>query len=89
MTKGEELTIRRCFGTVALVVGTSQSRDPLFQRDPKWLGLVLGAAVLEFVNGTAVSALFPSLSTFDFYSYYALPGGFLGIIVAYFLYWSA
>jgi len=75
---------------VALVIGARRSRDPLFRRSLKWLGLVLIVVLLTFVNDTVISFLLPNLSTFDFYySYYALPSGLLSIVYTYFLYRSA
>jgi hypothetical protein len=74
----------------ALVIGARRSRDPLFQRNLKWLGLVLIVVLLEFVYDTVSASLFPNLSQFDFYySYYALPTGLLAIVASYFLYRSA
>jgi hypothetical protein len=74
----------------ALVIGARRSRDPVFQQNLKWLGLVLIVVLLEFVYDTVSASLFPNLSQFDFYySYYAVPFGLLAIIASYFLYRSA
>jgi len=74
----------------ALFIGARRSRDPFFQTSLKWLGLVLIVVMLQFVVDTSLSFLVPNLTNFTYYySYYALPSGFLSIVYTYFMYRSA
>jgi hypothetical protein len=73
----------------ALVIGGRRSRDPIFRRSLRWMGLVLIMVVAVFVDETLISSL-PWVTEFEFYySAYGLPAGVLSAIAGYFLYRSA
>jgi hypothetical protein len=82
------VTILFIIGGPALLIGARRSRDRTLRGSLKWLGAALVLTVASFVEGTAVISL--GVSQFDqFYSYQALPGAIITILIAYALYRSA
>ncbi len=75
-------------GGAGVLIGARRSRDPVLRRSLKWLGV---AIVLLFPTISATIVLGAlGVSTFDqFYSFAALPGGAIAILLAYALYRSA
>jgi hypothetical protein len=82
------VTILFIIGGPALLIGARRSRDPTLRGSLKWLGVALLLTIASFVEGTAVISL--GVSQFDqFYSYQALPGAIITMLIAYALYRSA
>jgi predicted membrane protein len=74
-------------GAPALLIGARRSRDTVLQGSLKWLGVVFALIVVSILEGN----FFPSgINQFNqYYSYYAIPGGIIGILSAYAIYRSA
>jgi hypothetical protein len=76
-------------GGPALLIGAKRSRDPILRGNLKWLGLALVFAVLFAVVDAVGFSTF-GLSNFQFfYTYDALPGGVLWILIGLAFYKSA
>jgi hypothetical protein len=74
---------------IAIFVGARRSGDIVLRSSLKWIGALLLVTILSFVVDTSEAALVTNLSysTYDyFYSYAALPGGAVYVVMGYCLY---
>lgn len=76
-------------GSPALLIGARRSRDLVLRGSLKWLGLALLLLIAVLVEDSIVLSI-PGISVFESnYSYPALPGAAMLILISYALYRSA
>lgn len=77
-------------GGPALLIAARRSRDPLLRGSLRWLGLVLLMVVVGILESFVISGPQFNISQFNqYYSYPAIPGGIISIVIAYGFYRSA
>lgn len=77
-------------GGPALLIAARRSRDPVLRVSLRWLGIVLLMVVVGILESFVVSAAQLNISQFSqYYSYPAIPGGVISIVIAYAFYRSA
>jgi hypothetical protein len=84
------LAIAYIAGAPALLIGAKRSRDTTLRQSLKWLGVAFMMLFAYIVYDVIIQLIIPGISEFDrYYSYPAVLGGIIGILLSYALYRSA